>query len=67
MTIPEALAKYPVQLSAQLIRCWISHGTCPFGYIVREKSNRHGKNTYYINEQELRKFLGGEEVCISTK
>lgn len=60
MTIPEALAKYPVQLSAQLIRCWINHGTCPFGYVIRERADRYGRNSYYINEQQLRQFLNGE-------
>ena len=58
MTIPQALEKYPMQLSAQLIRCWIQNGTCKFGYIIREGN----RNTYYINEAELRSFLNGESA-----
>lgn len=56
MTIPEALQKYPIQLSPQLIRCWIANNTCPFGYIIREGSRR----TYFINEAELKRFINGE-------
>ena len=56
MTIPETLKKYPLNLSPQLIRCWIANGTCPFGYVIREGKRK----TYYINEQALRKFIAGE-------
>lgn len=61
MTIPEALEKYPIQLSAQLIRCWIVNGNCPFGYLIREKSNETGRNSYYISEEKLKCFLSGRE------
>lgn len=59
MTIKQALEKYPIQLSAQLIRVWITNNTCPFGYIVRQKDKKNGRNTYYINETELQLFLAG--------
>lgn len=59
MTIPEAIAKYPTQLSAQLIRVWAqSEKGCPFCYIIREGT----RNSYYVNEQELRRFLSGERT-----
>ena len=58
MTIPQALAKYPIQLSPQLIRCWIANNTCPFGYIIRDGDRK----TYYINEAELKKFINGENT-----
>lgn len=60
MTIPEALEKYPLNLSPQLIRCWIANGTCPFGYIIRQKNGRTGRNTYFINEAQLRAFIEGK-------
>ena len=63
MTIPEAIKKYPLNLSPQLIRCWIANKTCPFGYIVREGSRR----TYYINEVELKKFVEGQKCYIVSK
>ena len=59
MTIPQALAKYPIQLSAQLIRVWAqSEKGCPFCYIIREGKRK----TYYINEAELKKFINGEST-----
>lgn len=60
MTIPQALSKYPIQLSEQLIRVWIQNGTCPFGYIIRQKNGRTGRNTYFINEAQLRDFIEGK-------
>ena len=60
MTITQALEKYPIQLSAQLIRVWIANNTCPFGYIVRPKDKQNGRNTYYINEAQLRNWLEGK-------
>lgn len=60
MTIPEALKKYPLNLSPQLIRCWIANGNCPFGYIIRQKNGRTGRNTYFINEALLRDFIEGK-------
>lgn len=61
MTISEALKKYPIQLSAQLIRVWAqSEKGCPFCYIIRSKSKRNGRNTYYINEQALKNFIEGK-------
>lgn len=62
MTIPQALSKYPIQLSEQLIRVWIQSGNCPFGYIVRAKDKRNGRNTYYIAEEKLRCFIEGRGV-----
>ena len=62
MTIPETLKKYPLNLSPQLIRCWIANGTCPFGCIIRQKDKRNGRNTYYINEQALKNFIEGKGV-----
>lgn len=60
MTIAQALEKYPIQLSAQLIRVWITNNTCPFGYVVRAKDKRNGRNTYYINEMQLKNWLEGK-------
>lgn len=62
MTIPQALSKYPIQLSEQLIRVWIQSGSCPFGYVIRPKNKRNGRNTYYINEQALKNFIEGKGV-----
>ena len=56
MTIPQALKKYPIQLSPQLIRVWIQSGKCPFGYIIREGQ----RNTYLVNEAQLKKWIQGE-------
>lgn len=56
MTIKQAAQQ--LNLSEQLIRVWIQNGTCPFGYIVR-----HGeRNTYFVNEAELKKFINGEST-----
>ena len=60
MTIPEALKKYPIQLSEQLVRVWIANGNCPFGCIIRQKNGRTGRNTYFINEAQLRAFIEGK-------
>lgn len=57
MTIPQALAKYPIQLSAQLIRVWAqSEKGCPFCYIIRDGDRK----SYYVNEEQLKRFLSGE-------
>lgn len=57
MTIPEALKKYPIQLSAQLIRVWAqSEKGCPFCYIIRDGDRK----SYYVNEEQLKRFLSGE-------
>lgn len=59
MTIPQALAKYPMQVSAQLIRVWTqSSRGCPFCEIVREGERK----TYIINEARLIKWLNGEKM-----
>lgn len=63
MTIPEALEKYPIQLSAQLIRVWAqSEKGCPFCYVIREKKGRNGRNSYYICEEKLKRFIEGRGV-----
>lgn len=56
MTIPQALEKYPIQLSPQLIRVWIQSGKCPFGYIIRDGQRK----SYYVAEEQLKQFLSGE-------
>jgi len=57
MTIPEALEKYPIQLSAQLIRVWAqSERGCPFCYVIRSGNRK----TYYVNEAQLRAFIEGK-------
>lgn len=61
MTIPQALSKYPIQLSEQLIRVWIQSGNCPFGFVIRQKNGRTGRNTYYICEKALRDFIEGKQ------
>ena len=58
MTISEASKK--LNLSEQLLRCWIQSGSCEFGYIIRPKASRTGRNTYYINEQALKDFIEGK-------
>lgn len=59
MTIPQALAKYPIQLSAQLIRVWAqSEKGCPFCYIIRDGNRK----SYYVNEEQLKRFLNGEST-----
>ena len=59
MTIPQAIKKYPTQLTARAIQLWIENGSCPFGYCIRTKSTAGGRNTYFINEALLRAFLEG--------
>ena len=57
MTIPQALEKYPIQLSPQLIRVWAqSEKGCPFCFVIRDGRRK----SYYVNEQALRKFIAGE-------
>lgn len=56
MTIKQAAQQ--LNLSEQLIRVWIQNGTCPFGYIVRPGE----RNTYFVNEAELKKFINGEST-----
>ena len=59
MTIPQALAKYPMQISAQLIRVWAqSVKGCPFCEIVRDGNRR----TYIVNEARLIKWINGEST-----
>lgn len=60
MTIQQVAKQ--LRLSEQLVRCWIVNGTCPFGYVIRSKSKRNGRNTYYINEQALKNFIEGKGV-----
>ena len=56
MTVPQAAKQ--LRLSEQLLRVWIQHGSCSFGYIIREGNRK----TYYINEAELRQFINGEST-----
>lgn len=54
MTIKQAAQQ--LRLSEQLVRVWCQNGTCPFGYVIRLGE----RNTYYINEAELKRFINGE-------
>ncbi len=56
MTVPQAAKQ--LRLSEQLLRVWIQSGRCAFGYIIREGQ----RNTYYINEAGLKKFIEGEKT-----
>lgn len=58
MTIQQVAKQ--LRLSEQLVRVWIANGNCPFGYIIRQKNGRTGRNTYYINEQALKDFIEGK-------
>lgn len=49
-----------LEIPVQTLRLWIQNGNCPFGYIIRQKNGRTGRNTYYINEQALRNFIEGK-------
>lgn len=55
MTVKEAAEK--LRLSPQLVRLWCQNGNCPFGYVIRLGE----RNTYYINESELKQFIEGEK------
>lgn len=59
MTIQQVAKQ--LRLSEQLVRVWIQNGSCPFGYVIRAKDKRNGRNTYYINEQALKNFIEGKE------
>ena len=59
MNVPEA-AKI-IGISPLNIRGWIESGTCPFGYIVRQKTRKGGRNTYVIIESRLRAFMEGKQ------
>lgn len=58
MTIQQVAKQ--LRLSEQLVRVWIQNGNCPFGYIIRQKNGRTGRNTYYINEKALKDFIEGK-------
>ena len=60
MTIQQVAKQ--LRLSEQLVRVWIQSGNCPFGYVIRQKDKRNGRNTYYINEQALKNFIEGKGV-----
>lgn len=64
MTVKEAAEK--LDMSPLNIRGWILNGDCPFGYVIRKRKSRYGRNTYVIIEQLLNKFLEGEIGDVST-
>jgi len=47
-------------LPDQSVRSWIKKGTCPFGEIVADKKQAHGRNTYYVNSARLELYLQGK-------
>lgn len=49
-------------ISQQALRVWIEQkgDSHPFGTVIREKQGRHGRNTYFINEQRLESYLSGK-------
>lgn len=62
MTIPEAAPL--VNMTPEAIRGWILNGNCPFGYCIRSKKNRYGRNSYVIIERQLFDFLEGNNVFV---
>lgn len=60
MTIQQVAKQ--LRLSEQLIRVWIQSGNCPFGYVIRQKDKRNGRNTYFINEAQFCNFIEGKGV-----
>ena len=65
MTVKEAAQI--LDMTPLNIRGWILNGDCPFGYVIRKKKNKYGRNTYVIIEQQLTRFLNegkNEDVLI---
>ena len=58
ITIKEAARR--LDLPEQSVRSWIQKGTCPFGEIVADKKQTHGRNTYYVNSARLELYLQGK-------
>ena len=61
--ISTAEAATRLGISPQALRVWIEQkgDSHPFGAVIREKSNRYGRNTYFINEQRLESYLQGKQ------
>lgn len=59
MRVKTADAAKQLGIPEQSLRLWIANGTCPFGYIIRQKNKRNGRNSYYICEEQLRNFIEG--------
>ena len=59
MTTKQAATR--LGISPQALRVWIEqkNGNHPFGEVIREKSGKYGRNTYFINEQRLENYLQG--------
>ena len=57
MTVTEASKE--LNLSPQLLRCWIQSGTCEFGFIVRPKAKQTGRNSYYVCEERMKAWMRG--------
>lgn len=57
MTVPEAADI--VGISPLNLRGWINYGNCPFGYCIRKREKRTGRNTYVIVEAQLKTFMEG--------
>ena len=58
ITIKEAARR--LDLPEQSVRSWIQKGTCPFGEIIADKKQAHGRNTYYVNSARLELYLQGK-------
>lgn len=60
MTTKQAATR--LGISPQALRVWIEqkNGSHPFGEVIREKSGKYGRNTYFINEQRLESYLQGK-------
>ena len=60
MTTKQAATR--LGISPQALRVWIEQkgDNHPFGAVIREKSSRYGRNTYFINEQRLESYLQGK-------
>ena len=63
MTVPEA-AKL-LGMTPFNIHGWILNGDCPFGYCIKKKTRKGGKNTYFVVDQQLYRFLEGKKDDVS--
>ena len=58
ITVKQAAAE--LGLPEQAIRSWISLGTCKFGEVIHEKKSKHGRKTYFVDDDRLRLYKEGK-------
>lgn len=58
ITIKEAAKR--LELPEQSVRSWAQTGKCPFAVVVADKKSKHGRRTYYANDERLTLYLEGK-------